>query len=135
MFRSQYRYPIVTGLMLAHYRTALTSWTGLQCATERLPTMPKRMLTLREDGGPDDLGVMASGFGVNLWADSAVDAKNLALDAVAATLSLPGVGSIKAIRDLVGAYVVDDDPAFAFGGKPLTHYYFSFDAIVKETQL
>ena len=133
MFRPQYRYPIVTGLMLAHYRTELASWAGLTCAGKRPASMPKRLLALREDGGPDDLGVMASGFGVNVWADSEVDAKNLALDAVSATLELPGVGSIKAIRDLVGAYEVDDEPAFTFGSKTLTHYYFSFDAVLKAT--
>lgn len=131
MLRAGYRYPIVQGDMLAMYRSGLASWTGLKCAPTR--TDAKRALTLREDSGPDNgAGVAAWGYGVNVWADSDIDAKKIALDAMTVTLTIPGlVGSIKAIRNVVGPYSIDDEPAFTHGGKPLVHYYFSFDAVVK----
>ncbi len=131
MLRANYRYPIVQGLMLAAYRTGLSSWAGIQCLPKRADG--RRALALREDGGPDNgAGVAVWGYGVNVWADSETDAKNIALDASAVTLTIPGlVPAVKAIRDLVGPYEVDDDPAFTFGDKTLAHYYFSFDAVVK----
>ena len=132
MLRANYRFPIVSGDMLAEYRAGLTSWSSLSCVPKRPETMPKRLLTLREDAGPDRNGVALWGYGGNVWADSELDAKNIALDAVAVTLTIPGrVPGVKAIRDLVGPYEVADEPAFTFGKKPLFHFYFSFDAVVK----
>lgn len=132
MLRATYRFPIVSGEMLAAYRSGLSSWSGLSCLPKRPEGMPKRLVTLREDSGPDRSGVALWGYGVNVWADSELDAKNLALDAVSVSLTIPGlVGSVKAVRDLVGPYEVPDDPAFTFNGTPLTHFYFSFDAVVK----
>jgi hypothetical protein len=132
MFRPQYRFPIITGDILAAYRAGLTAWSSLDCAPTRPKDMPKRLLTLREDGGPDNgTGLGLWGYGVNLWADSAVDAKNIALDAAAVSLTLAGTSAIKAVRDLVGPYEVEDDPAYTFAGNLLTHFYFSFDATVK----
>lgn len=136
MLRAVYRFPIVTGDMLTQYRAGLTSWASLLCVPQRPKTMPKRLLTLREDAGPESQGVAVWGYGVNVWADSAVDAKNIALDAAAVSLTIPGlVGSVKAIRDLVGPYEIEDDPAFTFGGTQLAHFYFSFDAVVKANAL
>lgn len=136
MFRPLYRFPIVTGDMLAAYRLGLTTWTQLQCLPQRPKDMPKRLLTLREDGGPDSgTGIGLWGYGVNVWADSAADAKNIALDAAAVTLEMAGMSAIKGIRDLVGPYEVDDDPSFTFSGVPLSHFYFSFDAAVKASAL
>lgn len=136
MLRADYRYPIVAGDMLAAYRAGLTSWSSLTCQAKRPATMPKRLLTLRDDGGRDALGKSLTPFGVNVWADSAVDAANIALSAAAVTLGFPGaVDAVKAVRDIVGPYEVEDDPAFTFSGKTLTHYYFSFDAVIKAASL
>lgn len=130
MLRAQYRYPIVSGAMLAQYRVGLASWSSLLCGPERAES--RRALALREDGGPDSLGVAVWSYGVNVWADSTVDAKNITLDAAAVTLTIPGlVPAVKAIRDLVGPYEVEDEPAYTYGGKSLAHFYFSFDAVVK----
>lgn len=132
MLRASYRYPIISGAMLTQYRNRLASWTSLVCQPTRPATMPKQLLTLRDDSGPDELGVSLRSFGVNVWADTSLDAENLARDAAAATLAIPGsVPGLKAVRDVVGPYEIEDDPAFTFGGKPLTHFYFSFDGIVK----
>lgn len=134
MFRDTYRFPVVSGDMLAVYRTRLAAWSSLICQQKRPDVMPRRLLTLRQDGGPESVGVGLVGFGVNLWADSAVDAANLAADALAATLHIPGtVAAVKAIRDPNIPFEVDDDESFTYGGKPLSHYYFSFDAVVKAT--
>jgi hypothetical protein len=132
MLRGYYRYPVLTGVMLTEYRALLAGWSGLSCLPKRPKEMPKRLLTLRDDSGPDTLGMATRSYGVNVWADTAQDAANLAADALAATLTLPGaVAGVKAIREPVGPYEVDDDPAFTFNGSPLFHYYFSFDARVK----
>jgi len=135
MFLAEYRFPIVSGAVLAHYRERLDHWAGLECAPKRPAVMPRRLLTLREDGGPDSVGVAVWGYGVNVWADSPVDAKSIALDALAASLSLPGVSAIKAVRDVVTPSEVDDDPSYTVNGTPLAHYYFSFDAVVKAVAL
>lgn len=136
MLRADYLYPIVAGDMLAAYRTGLASWSSLTCQAKRPATMPKRLLTLRNDGGRDELGKALTPFGVNVWADSAEDAAKIARAAAAVTLGMAGtVDAVKAIRDTVGPYEIQDDPAFTFSGKTLTHYYFSFDAVIKAASL
>lgn len=134
MLRANYRFPIVSGDMLAEYRAGLAVWANLDCLPKRPDVMPKRLLTLREDAGPESQGVAVWGYGVNVWADSELDAKNIALDAASISLTIPGlVGGVKAVRDLVGPSEVPDDPVFTFNGAPLAHFYFSFDAVVKAT--
>lgn len=132
-FTPQYEFPIsVPGDMLTTYRTELAAWTGLSCLPERPATMPKRLLTLREDGGPDSgTGLGLWGYGVNVWADSRTDAKGIAVDAMSVTLTFPGEGQVKRILNMVGVREVEDDPQYTYNGKPLHHFYFSFDALVK----
>lgn len=130
MFYAPSEIPLVTGDVLAHYRSALDSW-GVTCVETRPETMPKRLLTVRDDGGPAGVTSAVLRLGVNVWADNKVDAAKLARDAVTASWGLRGVGSIKTVSDMTAPSEVDDEPQFTFQGNPLYHYFFTFRVVVK----
>jgi hypothetical protein len=68
---------------------------------------------------------------VNLWADSSVDAENLALDTMQ-TLTLLADGSpFLSVGSFTGPFEIPDSPAYTFGGKSMTHFYFAFQGTVK----
>lgn len=127
-------FPVTTGTMAVFARARLTAWTSLIVASKRPATMPKRFLSIRDDGGTQQGMHMVNRYGVNVWADSAVDAEKIARDAMTAFRSLPGTGPFKSTSTFFGPIEVEDDPAFTFSGLPMTHYYFSFGAVVKGDQ-
>jgi len=120
----------VAGTIVAHFRSELP-WSQLKVQGERPDIMPKRLVTVGEIGGPQSAGTALSDILVNAWADSAADAWQIASDTLTAARSLPGVDDIKAVSGPVGPREVDDDPAFVFGGIPLTHFYVTFTVLVK----
>lgn len=127
------RFPIATGQLATHLRADLASWDELQIAPKRPERMPRRFLSIRDDSGPESGVLKVNRFGVNIWADSAVDALNIARDAMASTKRLPGVWRFKATSQHFGPIEIDDDPKVTVdvGGALLTHLYFSFAATVK----
>jgi hypothetical protein len=125
------RFPIATGQLAAHFRTELASWDDLAIAPKRPETMPRRFLSVRDDSGPETGVMKVNRFGVNIWADSDVDASNIARDAMAATKRLPGVWRFKSTSQHFGPIEIDDDPRVIFNGALMSHYYFSFAAAIK----
>lgn len=128
-------YPITTGLIATFLRTELAAWSSLIVAPKRPATMPRRFLSIRDDGGTQAGARIRNGYGVNVWADSRVDAEAIARDAMAALRSLPGTGPFKSTASFFGPVEIEDDPAFTFGGAPMTHFYFTFAAVVKGVQV
>lgn len=133
MWIADVRFPIVTGPIVTFLRSELAAWATLTVQARRPATMPKRLVTVRDDGGPDDGTKMSTRLGINVWADDPNDAENLARDAMRALRTLPGTGSFKATSGFSGPSEVDDEPAFTFDGETLTHFFFSLSAVVKGT--
>lgn len=132
--RSQ-RFPISDGIIVASLKAGLTTiWgaTGLTVQQKLPATKTRRMVTLRDDSGTAVGRTQPRRQGVNVWADSAADAINVALDAIhICQTTLPTGTVISATDQFAGPYEIDDDPQYTVGGKNLTHYYFTFVATVK----
>lgn len=131
MFIADIRFPITTGTIITHLQEGLASWTGLSVLPKRPDPMPKRLIVIRDDGGTEVGYRNLNRYGGNVWADFSVDAENLARDAMRELRTLPGVGRFKAISQQFGPVEIEDDPAYTFQTKSLSHYYFTFAATVK----
>lgn len=126
------RFPISDGLIVAALRTALTpDWVGLAVSPKLPDTKARRMVTVRNDSGPSLGRVSRRRYGVNVWADSSVDAENLALDAMSVCGRLADGLLVCSVDSFTGPFEVDDDPQMTVGAKNLTHFYFAFRASVK----
>lgn len=125
------RFPIATGQLATHFRSELASWAGLDIGPKRPEQMPRRFMAIRDDSGPESGVMKVNRFGVNIWADSDVDASNIARDAMAASKRLPGVWRFKSTSQHFGPIEIDDDPKVTFNGELMSHYYFSFAAAIK----
>lgn len=145
MFIRDQRFPISDGVIVTTLRAALVAkWTatGLTVGT-KLPTTTKtrRMVTVRDDSGTAVGRVQPRRQGINVWADDPVDALNIALDVIhIAESALPGVKLagqvvIAGTSGFVGPQEVDDDVPYVVGNKNLTHYFVSFIADVKASQV
>lgn len=131
MLIADVRFPISDGVLVTGLRSGLSGkWGPLTVGTQLPATKTRRMVTVRDDSGPQENSVSRRRQGVNVWADSLVDAQNLALDAMAVCRLLPG-GVIAATTTFSGPYEIEDDPQLTVGNKNLFHYYFVFTAHVK----
>lgn len=119
-----------TGDVVEHFESELTAWDAT-IQGKRPEMMPKRLVTLADVGGPQSVGTRLADFLGNVWADDMVDAWNLTSEAMTAARTLPGVGQIKSVTEIVGPREVEDSPAFTFEGALLHHFYFTFTALVK----
>lgn len=144
MFVAPQRMQISDGLIVQTMLDWLIEeWEDGLTVSRTLPsTKTRRMVTLRDDSGTIVNRVQGKAQGVNVWADSVVDAMNLALDAMAiCQAELPGsrVGNgpvvIAATREFSGPFEVEDDVPYivevAGEQKSLTHMYFTFTADTK----
>lgn len=135
MFRRDQRFPISTGVIVAALDTGLVaaSWgTGLTVGAKVPKTKTARMVTVRDDSGAVSGRVQSRRQGINVWADSSVDAEKIALEVIhIAEMSLPTGATIAATSGFIGPYEVDDDVPYVVGGKTLTHFFVSFIADVK----
>lgn len=120
----------ITGDIVTHYTTELASW-GATVQGKRPDLMPKRLVTVADAGGRQSVGTRLATMIGNVWADDMVDAWNLASATITASRTLPGVGDIRAVSEIVGPIEVEDAPTFTFEGAPLAHFYFTFTALVK----
>ena len=127
------RFPISDGAIVTALRTGLTAkWSsGLTVSPKLPPTKTRRMVTVRNDSGPQEGVTSRRRYGVNVWADTSVDAENMALDAMSVLQTLPTGTPIVATDSFSGPFEVDDDPPYVVASKNLTHYYFAFRASVK----
>jgi len=139
VFIRDQRYPISDGVIVSTLRSELAAdWaTGLTVGTEFPTNKTRRMVTVRDDSGAAVGRVQPRRQGVNIWADSPVDALNLALDvmhiaeSVLPGTKLAGVTIIAGTSGFVGPQKVDDDIPYVVGNKTLTHYFVSFIAATK----
>lgn len=130
-------FPISTGLIVSRVKSALQASSNPVSSSVtvagRLPDEPKRaarMVTFRDDSGPRE-GVLARRrYGVNVYAETAVNAEKLAnlvmsiLDE-SADAQLPGFDSFS------GPYEIQDESPVIVGGVDLANFYFTFRATVR----
>lgn len=131
MFRFSVRFPISDGAVVSTLKGGLTSWSGLTVQPKLPPTMTKRVVTVRNDSGPTELSRASRRYGVNVWADSSVDAENLALDAMEALTELPDRSPFVSVGSFTGPFEINDDVPYTFGNTSMTHFYFAFQGTVK----
>lgn len=134
-FVAEVKFPVTDGTIVTAIRTALTvSWsTGLTVQRKLPATLTNRMVTVRNDSGPQDRQSLRR-YGINVWADDSLEAEQIALDAMAGLRSLAGTGAIAAADQFSGPFEIDDDPPFTVSGESLTHFYFTFRATVRGTR-
>jgi len=134
MLVREIRFPITDGVIVSALKAGLLArgWaaTGLTVQPKLPATKTRRMVTVRNDGGLQDGAVQGRGYGINVWADTSVDAENLALDCMAILRGIPSA-VIPATSEFSGPFQVEDDPEYVVASKNLTHYYFSFTATVR----
>lgn len=122
-------FPVTDGLIVTTIRAALGSWSNLTVQRDRPETMPKRLVTVRNDGGPVNDVRAIRRYGINVWADSSLDAEKIALDAMNACRGIPS--PVKRVDEFSGPYEIQDEPRYTFNGASLTHFYFTFRATVR----
>lgn len=128
-------HPIATGPLVSLLRDGLLASTESYAANvtvqRDLPeTKTARMVTVRDDGGPDETVFSIRRQGINVWADDPVDAEHLALLS-AAILRSTSTDVIVAVDSITSPIRIDDDPAYIVGGKPLAHFYFACRARIR----
>lgn len=133
MFIASVRFPGTDGVLVSALRAGLVarSWAGVTVSQKLPATKTARMVTVRNDGGLQDRSTQNRAYGINVWADSSVDAENIALDCMADLRVLPTGSPFAATGEFSGPYEVPEDVPFVVGGKNLAHYYFSFVATVR----
>ena len=131
MFRFSVRFPISDGAVVVALKGGLTGWTGLTVQPKLPDVMTKRVVTVRNDSGPQELSRASRRYGVNVWADSSVDAENLALDAMQALTLLSDGSPFLSVGSFTGPFEIPDSPAYTFGNASMTHFYFAFQGTVK----
>ena len=131
MFRFRVRFPISDGEVVAALKAALTGWSGLTVQPKLPATMTKRVATVRNDSGPQELSRASRRYGINVWADSSVDAENMALDAMEGLTELADGSPFLSVGSFTGPFEIPDDPAYTFGSTSMTHFYFTFQGTVK----
>lgn len=95
----------------------------VQVRTNVGSTMPDRLVTVRDDGGPRSSVTRTPSIGVNVWAVTDEDASDLARLVMALLEAAAGDGPVVAVTDTFGPYEVVEE-----SGKP--HYYLSADLVV-----
>lgn len=135
-------FPSTMGLVVAGFKSALAAssrpYTSSVKVQPKLPDADKRtqrMVTVRDDSGPDDQTQSRRRQGVNVWAESPVYAENLALFLMAAARSFPNGKPITLVDQMSGPYEVTDDATdlLTVGTKTLSHYFFSFRLTARGT--
>jgi hypothetical protein len=109
------------------YATGVTVQQELPAAASRT----KRMVAVVDNSGPDDGVQSRRRYGVNVYAESAVVAEQLALLAMAG-LRVCADGVLVTLADeFSGPYPIQDDPAMVVANTNLAHYFFTFRLTVK----
>jgi hypothetical protein len=123
-------FPVTDGILVSGLRAglaaaALSYSSGVYVARKLPDARTARMVTVRNDSGPEDATQSRRRYGFNVWADDSVDAEKLALLAMAVLRKLPDGQPITAVDSLSGPFEIEDDPQQVVGGKNLTHFYFT----------
>ena len=133
----QILFPPTTGKLCAVLRTALTASplayaSGVTVGPELPATKTARMVTVRDDSGPDDGVQSRRRQGVNVWAVRA-DAENLALLCMAILRGCADGQPITRTDSFSGPYQVADDPKYVVGSTELVHMFFTFRVSARGT--
>lgn len=123
-------FPSTVGKVCAVLRTGLSGASeayasGVLVQSELPATKVRRMVTVRDDSGPDDGTQTRRRHGVNVWAENAVNAELLALYCMALMRSCADGKPITLVDQLSGPFKVPDDPAYVVGSDTLSHYFFT----------
>ena len=103
--------------------------TGVTVATKVPAQMPARLVTVRDDGGPDGSTVTKTcSLGLNVYAATDADCSDLARMVAALMRAAPDDGPITAHLNASGPYPVPEQ-----SGKP--HLYLSADLLVSGSAL
>lgn len=133
-FIADVRFPVTDGLLVSHTRTHLIATgfgTGLTVQRKLPDTKTRRMVTFRNDSGPQDLTRSLRRYGINGWSDDSLDAEKMLIEVMAGLRLLPGVGAIKFTDSFTGPFEIDDDPPITVGNQNLTHFYCALRVGVK----
>lgn len=123
-------YPSTTGALCAVLRTGLTAsalpYSSGVTTQPKLPaTLTARMVTVRDDSGPDDGVQSRRRYGFNVWAATSPDAENLALLCMAILRGGADGNPITALDTFSGPYEIPTGTPYNVGGKNLTNYFFT----------
>lgn len=133
-------FPPTTGKLCAVLRAGLTAaavpYSSGVTVQPELPTdKTARMVTVRDDSGPEDGVQSRRRYGFNVWADSSVDAENLALLCMAILRNAADGKPITFVDQLSGPYKVPTDAPYTVDGKSLTNYFFTCRVSVRGSNL
>ncbi len=140
MWIREQRFPISDGLIVTALRAGLAATWGTASSltvAQKIPAVKtRRIVTVRDDSGLAVGRIQPRRQGINVWADSAEDAAELALDAMQICQSdLPTGPEIVSANQFTGPFEIDEDVPFTVevsgATKSLTHYYFTFVCTVK----
>lgn len=95
----------------------------------KLPPQPQRvqrMITVRDDSGPDDGTQTRRRYGINVWAESPVAAEQLALLTMAVCRNMADGQPITLVDQVSGPIEIDETTPLLAGTVLLFHYYFTF---------
>jgi len=127
-------FPIVTGAIVAGLSVALEARPELYASDVLVrPKLPPkgervpRMVTVRDDGGPQNGPVQRHGFGFNVWAENGVAAERLARMCMGILPTLADGAPVVRVSDLTGPFEVVDESSdkLTVDGDTLHHYYFA----------
>ncbi len=124
-------FPSSLGTVVRAVRASLTDFPGVVVHPKLPDDKVRLMVTVRDDGGTPRNGVSRRRHGFNVWADSPVEAEQLAIAVADACRS-----------DLAALEVTDPievsdstDDVLTVGGETLTHYFLSAVLLVRATNL
>lgn len=132
--RRDIEFPISDGILHAALRVGLIEkgWgTGLTVQPKLPATKTRRMVTGRNDSGPQEGRISFRRYGFNWWADDPVEAQNMALDGMSVLRLLADGDPIAAVDQFAGPFEIDDDSPYEVGSKVLTHFYSTCRVAVK----
>lgn len=137
-------FPITTGSLVSGLSVALEardeSYAADVAVSRVLPSAPervKRMVTIRDDGGPQDGTIQRHGYGFNVWAESSTKAEMLARLCMGILPTLADGAPIVRVSSLTGPFEVIDSgkDLMVVDGKTLSHYYFACQVSSRGTDL
>ena len=124
---------LTDGAVVAALKTGLSGWAPLTVQPKLPATPARRMVTVRNESGPQEGVQSRRRYGINVWADSSVDAEKIALDAMSVLRGLPNGKPITATDQFSGPFEIEDETPYIVVGKNLTHFYFTFRLSARAT--
>lgn len=137
------KFPSTDGKIITALRAGLIArgWgTGLTVARKVPTAKTRRMATVRNDSGPQEISRSIRRYGVNVWCDNSTagedpskDAELMALDAMSVLQTIADGEPIARAYDFAGPYEIEDETPYVVGTKNLAHFYFTFTCLVRGT--